>query len=126
VKRSTRISLVLLGGLSAGALTACAPDEGKAASGISAENVYTNDTYIPGAGYYHAPFRAFFPFRYNHYDPAKRQYFFGGRWSSEPHRSVINISMPTPEAAAAAEAARDAQITRGGFGGTSHHHSIWS
>ena len=126
MKRSTRISLVLLGGVATGALTACAPADGSSTR-ISSESVYTNDTYIPGVGYYHAPFRAFYPRRYNDYDATMRLYYFGGRWAAAPDRSVINISAPTPEAARAAEAARDAQIDRGGFGSTSGYHSgIWS
>lgn len=116
---------MLLGGVATGALTACAPGDGTSTR-VSAESVYTNDTYIAGAGYYHAPFRAFYPLRYNHYDAARRQYYFGGRWNASPDRSVINISAPTPEAAVAAEAARNVQIDRGGFGSTSGHHSIWS
>ena len=125
MKRSTRISLVLLGGIATGALTACAPDDA-ASTRISSESVYTNDTFIPGVGYYHAPFRAFYPRRYNDYDANTRRYYFGGRWETAPDLSVINISSPTPEVARAAETARNAQIERGGFGGTSRRHSIWS
>jgi len=57
MKRSKCIRLILLGGLSVGALTGC---EQKPA--VSAEQFYTNNFYIPGAGYYHAPFRAWYSF----------------------------------------------------------------
>lgn len=117
---------MLLGGLSVGALTGCAPGSEGTQPRITTDSVYTNDTYIAGAGYYHAPFNAFFPIAYNHFDSARGQYYAGGSWQAEPHRSVINISAPTAAAALAAESARDAQISRGGFGSTSNRHSIWS
>ena len=123
MKRSHKISLVLLGGLSAGALTACAP--GRREPPISAESYYPNDYYIAGAGYYHAPFHAFFPQHYNFYDPARQQYFYGGVWHPTPHESVINISTPTPQAASLAESAA-AAIQRSGFGSTSRSNHIWS
>ena len=130
VKRSSQIRLCLLGGLIAGSGSGCTPRAGAAANAgeetrISAESYDPNDHYVAGAGYYHAPFRAFFPYRYNHYDAQRREYFFGGQWAAQPCQSVVNLSAPTPEAAAAAEAARPV-ITRHGFGGTGGSHHIWS
>ena len=61
-KRSKRIRLILLSGISAGALTGCLP-EGK--SPLSTDNGYANNYFVPGAGYYHAPFCAWFPLPYN-------------------------------------------------------------
>jgi hypothetical protein len=124
VKRSRKISLVLLGGLSAGALTSCAPTiEG--VPRISPDDVYANNQFVEGAGYYHAPFNAFFPQPYNYFDPRRKQYFFGGQWGPVPHRSIINVSAPTPEAAVAAQAGR-LNVYRSGFGSTGGRHSIWS
>ena len=74
---------------------------------------------IAGAGYYHAPFHAFYPRPYNFYDAGTHQYFYGGSWNAAPHRSVINVSAPTPEASVIAEQGR-ALIQRNGFGSTSH------
>ena len=115
VKRSQNVRRVLLGGLSAGALTACTV--AAHAASVTTESYFTNDDHIPGAGYYHAPFRAFYAHPYN--------YFFVGQWSPAPHRSIVNTSTPTPEAARAAEAVRT-DIRRGGFGTTSRSHSIQS
>jgi hypothetical protein len=127
VKRSVHITLLLLGGVSAGALTACAPEKKSPEQlRISPESVYTNDYYVEGVGYYHAPFRAFYARPYNVYDPTRGEYFFGGSWGKEPYRSVINISSPSVAVAMAAEAARDARVSRGGFGETSRSHSTWS
>ena len=119
---------MLLGGLSAGALTACAV--AAEAARVTTDSYYANDDHIPGAGYYHAPFRGFYSFPYNYYDASRKQYFYGGQWAPAPYRSIVNISAPTPEAARAAESVRaQAQRTyvpRSGFGGTSGSHSIRS
>lgn len=92
---------------------------------ITPESYYPNDHFIAGAGYYHAPFRAFYPHAYNHYDAQRKMYFYGGQWGSEPHRSIVNISAPTPEAAQAAQAAR-LDVPRAGFGSTSRTHYLRS
>ena len=123
MKRSRKISLALLGGLSAGAITGCAPVVGEPR--ISPESVYVNDYFVPGAGYYHAPFRAFYPQPYNYYDPRRKLYFYGGQWGATRHRSFINISAPSPTAALLAESAR-ASIERSGFGSTSRGFHIGS
>ena len=123
MKRSRTIRLVLLGGLSAGALTGCGP--GSQSPPISAENVYTNNYYVSGVGYYHAPFRAFYPMPYNFFEPKNQQYFFGGQWAATPHQTISNISAPLHSGAQQAEAQRS-DIPRRGFGSTSHHHSVWS
>jgi len=114
-KRSKCIRLFLLGGLSAGALAGCSPSSSSPA--ISAENVYTNNFYLPGAGYYHAPFCAWYPHPYNFYDPQKRLYFWGGGWRPDPHQSITNASSPSPQTAQTAQAVRT-DIPRGGFGCT--------
>jgi hypothetical protein len=123
VKRSQSVKRVLLGGLTAGAFSACAL---AAQPRVTPNNFYTNDDHIPGAGHYHAPFQGFFAFPYNHYDAARKLYFYGGQWGPEPHRSIVNISAPTPDAARLAESIRtDVQrtttstIPRSGFGSTS-------
>ena len=113
-KRTKRIRLVLLSGLSAGALASYAPGT---RAPLSATDVYSNNDYVPGAGYYHAPFCAWFPLPYNHFDPAKKSYFYGGQWGTTPWQSITNISSPSAQAAAKAEAMRT-DVTRGGFGCT--------
>ena len=119
MRRSKTIRLVLIGGLSASALTACDPDRKEV---ISSENVYTNNHHVPGVGYYHAPFRDWFPLPYNHYDSQHGGYYHGGQWTATPHQSITNISSPTPTVAQHAQIART-DITRGGFGSSSHFHS---
>lgn len=119
--------MLLLGGLSAGALAGCSPDPKHAP--ISAENYYTNNYYVPGAGYYHAPFRAWYSLPYNHFDPEARRFFYGGQWALAPFETITNISQPTTQAAAQAQAQRT-DIARGGFGGTYHSyggfHGVYS
>jgi len=122
-KRTRRIRLILLGGLSAG-LAGCSP-AGKAP--VSTEALYTNDYYVPGAGYYHAPFGAFYPLPYNHYDQTRKQYYYGGQWGASPYLSEINISTPPPNVASAAERIRT-DVPRGGFGctGSGGYYHSWS
>ena len=123
MKRSRSIRLVLIGGISAGALTSCGP--GNQPPAVSSQNVYTNNYFVPGVGYYHAPFRAFFALPYNQFDPATQRYFYGGLWNPAPGVNLTNLSSPLPEVAALAEAQRT-DVQRGGFGHTSGYHSIWS
>jgi hypothetical protein len=122
LKRSKRIRLLLIGGLSAGALASCAP-AGRPV--ISADNVYANNQYLPGVGYYHAPFCAWYQQPYNYYDPQKRLYFYGGQWGPEPYQSITNISSPSVQTARSVEAART-DIPRGGFGCYGGHYSSYS
>ena len=84
IKRTKRIRLFLFSGLSAGALASYDP-ETKAP--LSADNVYTNNYYVPGVGHYHAPFCGWFALPYNHFDPGKRRYFYGGQWGPSPGRA---------------------------------------
>ena len=112
---------VLLAGLSAGALGTAAA---ATAPLVTTETFLTNDTQIPGAGHYHAPFRAFFPLPYNHFDATRKMYFYGGQWGAAPHRSIVNISAPTPEAARQAQSLRTDHVPRSGFGSTSRSHFV--
>lgn len=127
MKRSRSVQRVLLGGLTAGALAGVPVLA--ALPRVTQENYYTNEIHIPGAGYYHAPFGAFYPYPYNHFDAARREYFYGGIWGPAPHRSIVNISAPTEAAARAAELARtdrpvqtNNSIHRSGFGSSSGSH----
>ena len=114
MKRSRSIRLVLIGGLSAGALAGCGPEP---PAPLSSEAVYTNNCYVPGVGYYHAPFRAWFALPYNHFDSKTQRYFYGGKWAATACETITNISAPTLAAAQRAELQRT-DVVRGGFGGT--------
>ena len=122
MKRSRSIRLVLLGGLSAGALAGCTPSP---STSVTATDVFTNNHYVPGVGYYHAPFRAWYAMPYNHYDPRASKYYYGGQWGAAPFESVVNISAPTHEAVRQVAAQRT-DVRRGGFGGTSRGFSLHS
>jgi hypothetical protein len=127
VKRSATVRRLLLGGFSAGAIALSAS---AAEPRVTPESYYTNDHHLPGAGYYHAPFRAFFPRPYNSYDGTRKMYFYGGQWGPQPHRSIVNISAPTPEAARAAEGLRTdlrtPWVQRAGFGRSSNSQFLHS
>lgn len=127
------------------ALYARSSDDEAAPETVDASQAYPTNHYMPGAGYYHAPFHAWFPFPYNSHQ-AGRGWFRGGVWrpaaqEDEPEREeraranggspYIRMagsdrlgepatSRPTPAAVqrANAEAAnyRATHVTRGGFG----------
>lgn len=118
MKRSRNIRLVLLGGVSAGAFTACGPAPRVDEPHVTTDAVYENDHHIPGAGFYHAPFHGFYARPYNAYDAATKKFFYAGAWHESPFQSPVNISSPTPDAARLAESVRT-DIPRGGFGSTS-------
>jgi hypothetical protein len=124
MKRSRHIRLVLIGGISAAAATGCGPG-GSQPPPLSADNVYTNNFYVPGVGYYHAPFRAWYPLPYNHFDPQSQRYFYGGQWSETACQNITNISSPTTQVTQQAETQRT-DIVRGGFGSTSGSYWIHS
>lgn len=114
---------MLLGGISAGALSGCGPQN--QSPPITTQNVYTNNFQVPGIGFYHAPFRAWYSLPYNHYDANTRRYFYGGQWGEQPHHSITNISAPLPEVASQAQAQRT-DIVRSGWGSSSTHSHIYS
>ncbi len=124
MKRSRHVKLVLLGGLSAGALAGCGPNAGGPPA-VSTDAVYTNNLYVPGAGYYHAPFRAWYSKPYNYYDPQTRSYYYGGQWGAQPHQSITNISSPTAQAVSQLALVRT-DVRRSGFGSTSRSHYVYS
>ena len=114
----------MLSGLSAGALTGCGPDGPPV---VTTDNVYTNNYYVSGVGYYHAPFREWYRLPYNHYDPETKSYYYGGKWNLKAFESITNISSPMAQAAMDVEAKRT-DVVRGGFGGTSggHYWGVYS
>jgi hypothetical protein len=114
---------VLISGVTAGALTSCGP--GNQPPTVISGDVYTNNYYVQGVGYYHAPFRTFYHIPYNFYEPKNGRYFYGGKWGDAPHQTITNISAPTPQVAQQAEAQRT-DIPRGGFGSSSRTHHVWS
>ena len=124
MKRSRSIKLVLIGGLTAGALTNCGSQNAQTAP-ITADRVYTNNLYVAGVGYYHAPFRAWYSLPYNHFDPQMQRYFYGGQWGAAPFQSITNISAP-PSAVAQHTEAQRTDVPRGGFGSTSRSSHVWS
>jgi hypothetical protein len=113
---------VLLSSLSAGALVSCGPDQPPP---LASEAFYTNNCYVPGVGYYHAPFRAWYQLPYNHFDPQTQRYYYGGQWAAKACESITNISTPAPGVAQQAETRRT-DVVRGGFGRTASWYGVHS
>ena len=121
MKRSESIRLVLVGTVTSAVLVGCNPERDKPRASLSSNNTYTNNHYVHGAGYYHAPYRAWFPFPYNSYVPG-RGYYHGGQWASDPGVASIDASRPAPDAVRAAQSQHDAaraSVRRSGFGSSS-------
>lgn len=114
MKRSRQIKLVLSGAMAAGLFSSCTPDPDPAVqiSQISTNQVYTNNHYIHGIGYYHAPYRSWFLYPYNYYDPG-RGYYHGGNWSPTPHQSDLKRSYPTGQSVSSL---RSSSLYRSSFG----------
>ena len=117
-RRSKQVALVLLGtmGVIGGAVAwdawRRAGDAGTVASPpqpapvpLDADRTYHNNDFIPGAGYYHAPYHAWYPFPFNHHDPA-RGYFAGGLWQTVPFALGMLSSRPSNAAVTNALAAQ--------------------
>jgi len=120
MRKSTAVTLILSGSLLAGcdrqnALSSAGNPGGNA--GLSV----TNNTYDPARGYYHAPYRAWYPHPHNYYDPASG-YYYNGHWSSVPDTSKTTPS--TPAMAASGRSSGSSFLSRFGFG--SHGSSIHS
>jgi hypothetical protein len=60
---------------------------------------------------------------YNFYEPTNQQHFFGGQMAAR-RTSITNLSAPTPEVVAQADARRTDTAER--FGSTSCSHHVWS
>lgn len=117
MRRSQKVALVLLG--TAGVVGVAAIWDGwnrrtetqsavPAPAPVSVDREYANNEYVPGVGYYHAPYHAWFPQPYNYYDP-NHGYFAGGLWQAVPWMLALSRSQPTGAAVASALAAQKAQ-----------------
>jgi hypothetical protein len=82
VKRSSSVLLVLSGALLSGCGRAGPVDEGLIDP--TDTNTYTNNTYQPSQGYYHAPYHGWYPMPYGHF-VSGRGYYYGGAFQSNPH-----------------------------------------
>ena len=121
MKRSNSITLVLLGAATSAALVGCNSGNEESRAFLSSDNTYTNNHYVHGAGYYHAPYRAWYPYPYNSYAQG-RGYYHGGQWTTDPGVASIDASRPAPEAVKTAQSQHDAARSgarRSGFGGSS-------
>ena len=122
MKRSREIVLVLSGALISGALSGCKPSR-KVLAEVSESGMYTNNHFVSGVGYYHAPYHAWFAYPYNHFDPT-RGYYYGGNWRAIPEQDTVTESRPTSSAVHAANAhaasSKSSLVTRGGFGESAH------
>ena len=83
-------------------------------------NTYTNNTYQPSQGYYHAPYHAWYPMPYGHFQPG-RGYYYGGAFQDTPHSyPAVSASSPAQASGAKSTVSGSATTSRGGFGSSAH------
>ena len=123
VKRSSSVLLVLSGALLSGCGRAGPVDEGLIDP--TDTNTYTNNTYQPSQGYYHAPYHGWYPMPYGHF-VSGRGYYYGGAFQSNPHvYPAVSASSPSQSAKAlsapsGSTTSGSATTSRGGFGSSAH------
>ncbi len=78
---------------------------------VDANTAYPMNHFVPGAGYYHVPYHAWFPFPFNYHD--SRGWYRGGRWRAAPQEDDNER--------------RGTQPSRGGatYAGSSHGGGAW-
>ena len=118
MKKSSLVTLVL-----STALVSGCDDQSQYADGSDGATAsITNNTYVPGRGYYHAPYHSWFEYPYNYYRPGFG-YYHGGTYTPRPYASDILVSRPAISHLGGAHfgpgEARGG-IARGGFGSIGH------
>jgi hypothetical protein len=123
-KRSTQVVLILSGSL---LISGCDRRPRPQAMGGDfagpAPVEYTNNTYVPGRGYYHANAGGWYPYAYNHFVPGMG-YYSGGSYHTEPDRSPVTRSVPlasrvAPRTQTSARPATTSTSTKSSFSSTS-------
>jgi hypothetical protein len=125
MKKSALVTLVLSSALVSG----CDDRSQYSNPGYAAGTNVTNNTYVPGLGYYHAPYHGWFEYPFNYYRPGFG-YYHGGLYSPKPYASAILSS--TPSIASTSDGSgggggthfgstkSSPGATRGGFGSIGH------
>ncbi|HUD82517.1 MAG TPA: hypothetical protein VMQ67_03400 [Candidatus Saccharimonadales bacterium] len=125
MKKSALVTLVLSGALVSG----CDDRSQYGDPGYGAGANVTNNTYVSGLGYYHAPYHGWFEYPYNYYRPGFG-YYHGGIYTPRPLVSGILSSPPSiPSTFGGSRGGGGAHfgstessssVTRGGFGSIGH------
>jgi hypothetical protein len=140
MKKSTLVTLVLSGALMGGCDNRSRYPSQSYPGYPTGANV-TNNTYVAGLGYYHAPYRGWFEFPYNDYRPGFG-YYHGGIYTPDPFVSDIMYSQPPPPpsrpsnfrtggsggfiGSSVGSSSHSSSVSRGGFGSIGHGGSIGS
>jgi hypothetical protein len=103
MKRSQHVRLAL-SGVVASALwtTGCQQEDSAAVAAstppvVSTNQMYTNNEYVSGVGYYHAPYGGWYARPFNTY-LSGRGYYHGGNWWPTPYTGPVLVSTPRPDA----------------------------
>jgi hypothetical protein len=125
MKKSALVTLVLSGALVSG----CDDQRQYGDLGHASGTDLTNNTYVSGLGYYHAPYHGWFEYPYNFYRPGFG-YYHGGIYTPQPYVSDIlsgPASIPSTYGGSGGavgphvgSAKSSSGVTRGGFGSIGH------
>ncbi|HTA30126.1 MAG TPA: hypothetical protein VK731_06560, partial [Candidatus Cybelea sp.] len=124
MKKSALVTLVLSSALVSGCDEVSPEGYPAYATGTNV----TNNTYVSGLGYYHAPYHGWFAYPYNYYR-AGYGYYHGGNYTAQPYVSEIRSSLPMAPSTFSdgggsgghfGAGKSSASVARGGFGGIGH------
>jgi hypothetical protein len=125
MKKSGFVTLVLSTALVSG----CDEPSQSGNPGYTADTNITNNAYVSGRGYYHAPYYGWYEYPYNYYRPGFG-YYHGGIYTPRPFDSDIVASHPSVRTgygvggggggARMGSAASSSTVSRGGFGSIGH------
>jgi hypothetical protein len=120
MKKSTTVTLIMSGALLAG----CDRYGGNGSNGDNLS--LTNNTFVPGQGYWHAPYHDWYPYPYNYYRSGFG-YYHGGTYSDAPEESPVTSSsgfrgsgFSSGGGSSSADPGGHSSVSRGGFGGSAH------
>jgi len=129
MKRSTAVTLVISGALLAGCDDHCNFGGCSSRAGTGTNASISNNTYLPGHGYWHAPYHDWYPYPYNYYRPGFG-YYYGGGYYDRPEASSITASSPPlssfsgssgwTSGGGTSDGGHSSSVSRGGFGGSAH------
>jgi hypothetical protein len=124
MKKSGLVTLVLSTALVSG----CDEPRQYGNAGYPANATVTNNAYVSGLGYYHAPYYGWYEYPYNYYRPGFG-YYHGGIYTPQPFVSGIVASHPSfhptfggggGDGARLGSTPSSSSVSRGGFGSIGH------
>lgn len=127
MKKSTAVTLLISGALMAGCDDRTNWSSGSGNISYDTNGVpITNNTFVPGQGYWHEPYHGWYPYPFNYYRPGLG-YYHGGIFSSAPEVYTAPSGSSSRWGGSSgggifSGGGHDAggSVSRGGFGSSAH------